>query len=278
MTETTPPSLPILSFLLFILPFHVNSQTINDQEQPILLSLKQYWSNPSLINHWAPSSNSTTHCSWPEITCTGGSVTGIALVNKGITGDIPPSICDLKNLTTIDLSYNEISGPFPTVLYNCSNLQYLDLSQNFFVGRIPLHNDQLSHRLQCLSLSANKNNPPGILPLKSFKDKSMNSRAIKHPIISGISPMSFDSVMYRLLSFIKPGPALGQGKQDDFIEYGRERTGDFIVREIDVGEVFEVANGRWDISRDNYIDEGDSGDGTAGAGDPRPSTVGGGIG
>ncbi|KAM7515464.1 hypothetical protein LguiA_005047 [Lonicera macranthoides] len=260
MTETTPPSLPILSFLLlFILPFHVNSQTINDQEQPILLSLKQYWSNPSLINHWTPSSNSTTHCSWPEISCTGGSVTGIALVNKGITGDIPPSICDLKNLTTIDLSYNEISGPFPTVLYNCSNLQYLDLSQNFFVGRIPLDNDQLSHRLQCLSLSANKNNPSGILPLKSFKDKSMNSRAIKHPIISGISPMSFDSI-------------------GTVIEYGRERTGDFIVREIDVGEVFEVANGRWDISRDNYIDEGDSGDGTAGAGDPRPSTVGGGIG
>ncbi|KAM7519445.1 hypothetical protein LguiB_018407 [Lonicera macranthoides] len=126
MTKTAPP---FLSILLFNLPFHVNSQTINDQEQPILLSLKQYWSNPSSINHWAASSNSATHCTWPEITCTGGSVTGITLVNINITGDIPPFIWDLKNLTTIDLSDNEIPGPF---CYR--NLQYFDLSQNFFVG------------------------------------------------------------------------------------------------------------------------------------------------
>ncbi|KAM7515460.1 hypothetical protein LguiA_005043 [Lonicera macranthoides] len=186
MTKTPPPSLAVLSFLLFILPFHVNSQTINGQEQSILLNLKQYWSNPSSIDHWAPSSNSTAHCSWPGITCTGSSVTGIALFNIGIAGDIPPFICDLKNLTTIDLSFNEIPGPFPTVLYSCSNLQYLDLSQNFFVGRIPADIDRLSPRLQYLSLSAN--NFTGDIPAAIARFPELTTLSLYQNLFNGSFP------------------------------------------------------------------------------------------
>ncbi|XP_028119807.1 receptor-like protein kinase 5 [Camellia sinensis] len=127
-------------------------------EQTILLRLKRHWSNPPSINHWTPSppnSNSSIHCNWPEITCSNGSVTGLSLIDKTITGPIPTFICDLKNLTAIDLQNNYIPGPFPTALYNCTKLEHLDLSQNLFVGCIPGDVDRLSTHLQTFNLSAN---------------------------------------------------------------------------------------------------------------------------
>ncbi|CAL5360484.1 unnamed protein product [Camellia sinensis] len=142
---------------IFPLPLHGNSQS-TDSEQTILLRLKRHWSNPPSINHWTPSppnSNSSIHCNWPEITCSNGSVTGLSVIDKTITGPIPTFICDLKNLTAIDLQNNYIPGPFPTALYNCTKLEHLDLSQNLFVGCIPGDVDRLSTHLQTFNLSAN---------------------------------------------------------------------------------------------------------------------------
>ncbi|KAI8024298.1 Receptor-like protein kinase HSL1 [Camellia lanceoleosa] len=145
--------LSILFLLFLIFPFHGTSQTTtSNSEQSILLKLKQYWSDPTPINHW---NSTSTHCDWPEITCTNGSVTGLSLVDTNITGTVPPFICDLQNLTLIDLQYNYFSGPFPTGLYNCSKLKILDLSQNNFTGSIPSEIDRLSAQLQSLNLSGN---------------------------------------------------------------------------------------------------------------------------
>ncbi|KAF5957502.1 hypothetical protein HYC85_004727 [Camellia sinensis] len=149
--------LSIFALPLLILPLHGNSQS-TDSEQTILLRLKRHWSNPPSISHWTPSppnSNSSTHCNWPEITCSNGSVTGLSLIDKTINRSIPPFICDLKNLTTIDLQYNYIPGPFPTALYNCTKLEHLDLSQNLFVGCIPGDVDRLSTHLRTFNLSGN---------------------------------------------------------------------------------------------------------------------------
>ncbi|XP_057967364.1 receptor-like protein kinase HSL1 [Malania oleifera] len=155
MSKLTPKSMQFCFFFFFILcfAFHGSPQaTTSDQEQAVLLKLKQHWQNPPAIAHWNSANGS--HCTWPEITCADGSVTRIQLVNMNITGQVPSFICDLKNLTAIDLQFNYIPGEFPTVLYNCSKLQYLDLSQNYFVGRIPDDIDRLT-QLQFLSLSAN---------------------------------------------------------------------------------------------------------------------------
>ncbi|CAL5400205.1 unnamed protein product [Camellia sinensis] len=145
--------LSILSLLFLIFPFHGTSQTTtSNTEQSILLKLKQYWSDPTPINHW---NSTSTHCDWPEITCTNGSVTGLSLIYTNITGTVPPFICVLQNLTLIDLQYNYFSGPFPTGLYNCSKLEILDLSQNTFTGPIPGDIGRLSAQLQSLNLSGN---------------------------------------------------------------------------------------------------------------------------
>jgi len=118
----------------FLILCHANSQS--QQEHLILLKIKLYLQkNASFLNHW--NSSNTSYCSWPEVTCTKGSVTWLTLVNSNITQTIPSFICDLQNLTHVDFSKNFIPGEFPKYLYKCSKLEYLDLSMNNLVGKIP---------------------------------------------------------------------------------------------------------------------------------------------
>ncbi|XP_030448566.1 receptor-like protein kinase 5 [Syzygium oleosum] len=143
--------IPCLVFLCSLFP--VAESQIQDQEQQVLLKLRQSWQDPSSLAHWV-ASNSSSHCTWPEITCQNGSITELNLVFLNINYSIPPFICDLKNLTKLNVSNNNIPGEFPTVLYNCSKLVYLDLSQNYFEGPIPSDIDRMAD-LQVLILAAN---------------------------------------------------------------------------------------------------------------------------
>ncbi|CAN6699396.1 unnamed protein product [Malus baccata var. baccata] len=163
-----------LLLLLLLLPLlrHANSQSLQDQEQAVLLKLKSYLQSPPFLSHWIPSnSNSSSHCTWPEISCTNNSVTGLSLVNLNITLPVPPFICDLTNLTLVDLNYNYLPGEFPKSLYKCSKLEYLDLSQNYFVGPIPDDINSLP-RLKQLILGGNNFSdiPPAIGRLQDLEN------------------------------------------------------------------------------------------------------------
>ncbi|KMT18088.1 hypothetical protein BVRB_2g032780 [Beta vulgaris subsp. vulgaris] len=101
-------------------------------------------------------SATTPVCSWTGINCTGGeTVTGISFNSQNIGGEIPPSICELKNLTILDLGNNSIPGNFPTFLYNCTKLKTLILSSNYFVGNLPNDINKLSPNIQHIDFSAN---------------------------------------------------------------------------------------------------------------------------
>ncbi|KAF8034228.1 hypothetical protein BT93_C0497 [Corymbia citriodora subsp. variegata] len=142
--------IPCLVFLCSL--SHVAESQIQAQELQVLLQLRQSWHGPSSLDHWVPS-NSSSHCTWPEITCQDGSITELNLVNLNINYPIPPFICDLKNLTKLDVCDNNIPGEFPTVLYDCSKLVYLDLSWNYFQGPIPSDINRMAD-LEVLILSA----------------------------------------------------------------------------------------------------------------------------
>ena len=158
----TPPCLKLLFHslvILFLLFNHANTQSqsqLHDQERATLLKIKEYLENPEFLSHWTTSSSSS-HCSWQEIKCSNGSVTGLTLSNSSITQTIPSFVCDLKNLTIVDFYNNLIPGEFPTSLYNCSKLEYLDLSQNNFVGSIP-HDigNKLEKKIQVISIKGKK--------------------------------------------------------------------------------------------------------------------------
>ncbi|KAI3468176.1 hypothetical protein Pfo_024839 [Paulownia fortunei] len=143
---------PLFLFILLIpLYLQVNSQDLSS-EQTTVLSLKQHWGNPPSLESWKSTSS---QCDWPEVECTSGAVTGLYLAEKHLSGTIPSSICQLKNLISIDLSRNNISGYIPVSLYNCSNLEKLDLSLNALSGTIP-GELFLMKRLHRLSLYGNR--------------------------------------------------------------------------------------------------------------------------
>ncbi|KAH6826813.1 kinase family with leucine-rich repeat domain-containing protein [Perilla frutescens var. hirtella] len=177
-------SFPILIILLLSLPFHGSSQNSNPNgEKTILLGLKQQWSNPPSLSHWTLSSD---HCTWPEIMCTGGSVTGITIMEGNITEAIPPTICDLNNLTHIDLQLNFIPGYFPTALYNCSKLQFLDLSFNYLIGKLPDDINRLSPQLRVLNLT--NNNFTGDIPAAIGRLPNLRSLQLVANLFDGTFP------------------------------------------------------------------------------------------
>jgi Leucine-rich repeat (LRR) protein/tRNA A-37 threonylcarbamoyl transferase component Bud32 len=159
MTKTTPTFIQFsfyIIFLYFLLLVSHASPQLHHQEQAVLVKLMQYWQISSHSNGWSSANCTPADCSPPAdlITCINGSVTELLLLYQNIT-QVPPFICDLKNLTVIDLSYDDIYGEFPKVFYNCSKLEYLDLSYNHLSGTI--HDDiHRISRLGYLNLGANR--------------------------------------------------------------------------------------------------------------------------
>lgn len=82
----------------------------------------------------------------------------LLLPTNGFTGTIPPSLGHLHRLQNLYLSNNTLQGTIPS-LANCSNLKALWLDRNQLVGRIPA---DLPPYLQVLQLSVN--NLTGTIP------------------------------------------------------------------------------------------------------------------
>ncbi|KAL1356566.1 hypothetical protein HN51_008565 [Arachis hypogaea] len=169
--------------IMFLNHANSESQLLHDQEHQVLMRIKHYLQDPSFLSHWTPSNSS--HCSWPEISCTNGSVTGITLVNLNINQTVPSFICDLKNLTLVDFSNNSIPGVFPNYLYNCSKLEYLNLSMNYYVGEIPHDIDTLSS-LKYLNLSYS--NFTGDIPSSVGNLKELRFLALQDCLFNGTLP------------------------------------------------------------------------------------------
>eukprot|EP00268_Persea_americana_P024912 TRINITY_DN24288_c2_g1_i1.p1 TRINITY_DN24288_c2_g1~~TRINITY_DN24288_c2_g1_i1.p1 ORF type:complete len:291 (-),score=32.56 TRINITY_DN24288_c2_g1_i1:112-927(-) len=64
-------------------------------------------------------------------------MTGIDISSNNLTGSIPFTIGDLKELHALNLSNNLLTGPLPTSFGNLNNLESLDLSHNKLNGTIP---------------------------------------------------------------------------------------------------------------------------------------------
>ncbi|KAL2321337.1 hypothetical protein Fmac_030306 [Flemingia macrophylla] len=178
------PILPLFSFFLFLT--YADSQShshLYDQEQAVLLKIKQYLKNPPFLHHWAPSHSS--HCSWKEISCTNGSITALTMFNTNITQKLPPFLCELTNLKHIDFQLNYIPGEFPTSLYNCSKLEYLDLSQNYFVGKIP---DDIDHLASLRFLNLGGNNFSGDIPASIGRLKEIRTLHLHQCLFNGTFP------------------------------------------------------------------------------------------
>ncbi|KDP33799.1 hypothetical protein JCGZ_07370 [Jatropha curcas] len=207
MSKITPIFLSIHFFtLLLSLLTYANSQ-LYDQEQEILLRLKQHWRNQPVLDQWTPSTSSS-YCTWPGVNCNSNnsSIVGLGLANMSISGTIPPFICDLKNLTVVNFYNNSFTGTFPVSLFNCSKLEYLDLAQNYFVGKLPDDIDRLS-RLSYLNLYANNftgNVPVAIGRLQELRNLQLQQNQFNGTFPSEIGELFNLEVLYMAYNSFLP--------------------------------------------------------------------------
>lgn len=81
--------------------------------------------------------DSTTPCAWFGVSCEGGHVVSLALVDNNLGGQLPDALAGLTNLKTLDLHQNGIEGGIPAAFGSLSHLEKLDLSANRLSGAIP---------------------------------------------------------------------------------------------------------------------------------------------
>ncbi|XP_008789145.2 receptor-like protein 47 [Phoenix dactylifera] len=80
----------------------------------------------------------------------------LSLSSNGLTGEIPPSICNASYLQVLDLSDNSLNGSIPSCLLEGSNgLGILNLRGNRFQGALPQNFDE-NCALRTINLNGNQ--------------------------------------------------------------------------------------------------------------------------
>lgn len=92
---------------------------------------------------------------WEGVELRDGRVAGLYLHNYGLTGNIPPALSRLTNLTGLALGYNHLTGEISSELGMLSNLGSLSLSDNQLTGEVPSELGTLS-KLGTLHLEYNQ--------------------------------------------------------------------------------------------------------------------------
>ena len=94
-------------------------------------------------------------------------LTALYLDTNALSGEIPPELGSLSNLTDLSLYHNALSGAIPAELGNLSNLAELDLRNNALSGAIPAELGSLSNLTNLRLLS---NDLSGCVP-SSLEDQ-----------------------------------------------------------------------------------------------------------
>ncbi|XP_010917500.2 receptor protein kinase WSS1 [Elaeis guineensis] len=122
MKAKSPSPLPLL--LLFLILSLLPSSSLSDDSaamQDIAKSL--------IVPQWKLANGNP--CSWPGVSCQGGSVVEINLKNKGVSGELSPSISKLSFLKSLQLQKNQIKGDLSS-LANLASLESLSIDDNAF--------------------------------------------------------------------------------------------------------------------------------------------------
>lgn len=131
----------ILLAILLLSFFTSLGQGSLESDRLALIALYNSTNGPAWFQNagWNPAGNpGDSPCGWYGVTCEGGRVTGLNLLQSGLDGSIPPAIGNLDQLKTLILgwtvltdartAYNPPYLPIPTEIGNLTNLEHLDLS------------------------------------------------------------------------------------------------------------------------------------------------------
>ncbi|CAH9134981.1 unnamed protein product [Cuscuta epithymum] len=110
-------------------------------EKQSLAKLKQSLKDPK--NHLSSWDVKVDCCKWKGVVCRNHNITSTAhvhqlyLQNNGLSGNINPSLVNLKHLRHLDLSLNNFEVTIPSFIGSLTHLKYLNLSDAGFHGKIP---------------------------------------------------------------------------------------------------------------------------------------------
>ncbi|XP_073149158.1 leucine-rich repeat receptor protein kinase HPCA1-like isoform X2 [Henckelia pumila] len=130
----------------------------NPDDSAALNALRDQWNNVP------PNWSGADSCGdgWEGITCTEDRVVSITLASINLSGGLTSDILGLSELQILDLSYNkELTGPLPSSLENLKNLTSLMLVGCGFSGPIP---PSIGSLQKLVYLSLNSNNFIGDIP------------------------------------------------------------------------------------------------------------------
>ncbi|KAG2616679.1 hypothetical protein PVAP13_3NG249501 [Panicum virgatum] len=114
------------------------------------------------------------------VTCHGGHVQELSMVQQNLSGTLSPAIGRLRSLRSLSLRQNAISGPIPKTIGRMKLLHVLDLSNNQFSGSIP---STLGSMVNLRYLDISFNNLSG--PRPTFR--AWNAFLDGNPLLSDIN-------------------------------------------------------------------------------------------
>ena len=125
-----------------------------------------------------------------------GRVTSLRLVERDLSGSIPPELGSLSNLRSLNITGNRLTGGIPPELGSLSNLRTLVLVANELAGSIPPELGSLSN-LQSLELGGNR--MTGGIPPELGSLSNLQSLDLRGNRLTGSIPPELGSLSNLLL-------------------------------------------------------------------------------
>ncbi len=129
--------------------------------------------------------------SWFGVNVIGGGVNVVNLPSNNLTGTIPATIGQLRNLQELFLDSNHVSGIIPASIGNLSNLVVLWLNSNQLTDSIPSGIANLT-KLQSLNLNINK--LTGSIPSSLGSLPNLRVLGLDNNKLEGNIPLSFSNL------------------------------------------------------------------------------------
>ncbi|KAL2511443.1 Leucine-rich repeat protein kinase family protein [Abeliophyllum distichum] len=146
-----------------------------------------------VLSSWSPNTTDPCNGSFEGIACSeNGQVLNISLQGKGLSGQIPPEIGQLKSLSGLYLHFNQLHGVVPKEIANLTELTDLYLNVNNLSGNIPPQIGDMS-ALQVLQLCYNKFS--GGIPPQLGSLKELNVLALQSNQLTGAIPASLGNLV-----------------------------------------------------------------------------------